>query len=117
MKPIPSAAAESSHPVSFPGQDEECAWPGRTVLHPTVDTPNPILPHPSPIPSAPTTGGVLYGSHGAELLFRLSGLAILGCTAAAAVPALVLRRQRKRRTRELPPSKESVDDLAALAQH
>ncbi|KAL4423566.1 hypothetical protein ABPG77_004606 [Micractinium sp. CCAP 211/92] len=62
-------------------------------------------------------GGVLYGSHGAEFLFRLSGLAILGCTAASAVPALLLRQQRKRHAREPLPSKESVDDLAALSQH
>ncbi|KAL4431140.1 hypothetical protein ABPG75_006396 [Micractinium tetrahymenae] len=62
-------------------------------------------------------GGVLYGSHGAEFLFRVSGLAILGCTAATAVPVLALRRRRKRRAREPIPSKESMDDLAALAQH
>lgn len=76
----------------------------------------PLLLHSSCHAPSPA-GGVLYGSHGAEFLFRLSGLAILGCTAATAVPALLLRRRRKRRARESLPSKESMDDLAALAQH
>ncbi|PSC76656.1 major facilitator superfamily domain-containing 6-like [Micractinium conductrix] len=62
-------------------------------------------------------GGILYGSHGPIVLFRVSGLAILGCTAAAGVPMLVVHRRRKAAVaRDLLPSPESLADLASLGQ-
>ena len=59
---------------------------------------------------------MLYGTHGPALLFRLSGLAILICTACAAVPMLALRWRRKRRE-GLAPSGESLDKLPSLLSH
>jgi len=60
-------------------------------------------------------GGFLYGGRGPEFLFRVSGLAILACTAGAAVPTVVLRWRRKRRPQL--PAKESSEDLLALMGH
>ena len=58
-------------------------------------------------------GGLLYGRHGPEALFRAAGLAILASTAAAGGGLAALRARRKRR-REL-ASRESLDGLAAAA--
>lgn len=55
-------------------------------------------------------GGVLFDSRGAVCLFKLSGLAILGSTAAAAA-ALAGLRWRRRHRPELLPSAESFDKL------
>lgn len=77
-------------------------------VHPTA-SPRLWL-HPTPH----ATGGVLYGTHGPALLFKASGLAILGSSACAAAVLAAARWRRKRR-RGLLPSSESLDSLPSMA--